>query len=120
MLHFSRFLTYLLRHTIFIILLVVISTISVNFRVKDRIFLVPIRILFSLTNIFIYTHGCQSPDLDLTILRFFDSTYSKRLRSFKDLSDHSRSVGSYDFNDPKQLWFLIIFFNLTEGLVGPK
>ena len=65
-------------------------------------------------------HSCQNPDLDLTILRFYDSTYSKRSRSFKDLSDRSGSVGSHDFDDPKQLWFLIIFFNLTEGSVGPK
>ena len=65
-------------------------------------------------------HGCQNPNLDLTILRFYDSTYSKRSRSFKDLSDRLGSIGSPDFDDPKQLWFLIIFFNLTEGSVGPK
>ena len=46
-------------------------------------------------------HGCQNPDLDLTILRFYDLTYSKRFKSFRDLSDHSRLVRSYDSNDPK-------------------
>ena len=73
-----------------------------------------------LQNKFTRKHGCQNPDLDLTILRFYDSTYSKRSRSFKDLSDRSGSVGSHDFDDPKQLWFLIIFFNLTEGSIEPK
>ena len=47
-------------------------------------------------------HGCQNSDLDLTILRFYDSTYSKRSGSFKDLSDRSESVESYDSNDLKQ------------------
>lgn len=64
-----------------------------------------------------YVHGCQNPDLDFTILRFYDLTCPKRSKSFKDLSDRS---GSYDFNDSKQFWFLVIFFNLTEDSVGPK
>ena len=46
-------------------------------------------------------HGCQNPDLDPTILRFYDPTYSKRSKSFRNLSDHSGLVGSYDSNDPK-------------------
>ena len=65
-------------------------------------------------------HGCQNPDLDPTILRFYDSTYPKRSKSFKDLCDHSRLVELYDSNNPKQPWFLVIFFNLTEGIVGAK
>ena len=65
-------------------------------------------------------HGCQNPDLDPTILRFYDPTYPKRSKSFKDLYDRSRSVGSYDSDDPKRHWFLVIFFNLTKGSVGPK
>ena len=47
-------------------------------------------------------HGCQNPNLDPTILRFYDLTYSKRSKSFRDLSDHSRLVRSYDSNDPKR------------------
>lgn len=65
-------------------------------------------------------HGCQNPDLDLTILRFYDLTYPKRSKSFKDLCDRSGLVGSYDFDNPKQPWFLVIFFNLIEGSVGSK
>ena len=45
-------------------------------------------------------HGCQNPDLDPTILRFYDLTYPKRFKSFKDLCGHSGSVGSYDSDDP--------------------
>ena len=67
-----------------------------------------------------YQHGCQNLDLDLTILRFYDSTYPKRSKSFKDLCDRSGSVGLYDSDDPKRSWFLVIFFNLTEGSVEPK
>ena len=54
------------------------------------------------------------------ILRFHDLTYSKRSKSFKDLYDCSESVGSYNSDDPKRHWFLVIFFNLTGGSVGPK
>ena len=46
-------------------------------------------------------HGCQNPDLDSTILRFYDPTYPKRSKSFKDLCERSGSVGSYDSDDPK-------------------
>ena len=66
------------------------------------------------------THGCQDPDLDPTILRFYDLTYPKRSKSFKDLCGRSGSVGLYDSDDPKQYWFLVIFFNLIKGSVGPK
>ena len=69
---------------------------------------------------FSYAHGCQNPDLDPTILRFYDLTYPKRYKSFKDLCGRSGSVGSYDSDDPKQSWFLVIFFNLIKGSVGPK
>ena len=65
-------------------------------------------------------HSCQNPDLDPTILRFYDLTYPKRSKSFKDLCGHSGSVGSYDSDDPKQSWFLVILFNLIKGSVGPK
>ena len=65
-------------------------------------------------------HGCQNPDLDPTILRFYDLTYPKRSKSFKDLCGRSGSIGSYDSDDPKQSWFLVIFFNLIKGSVGPK
>ena len=47
-------------------------------------------------------HGCQNPNLDPTILQFYNPTCPKRSGSFKDLYDHSRSVGSYDFDDPKR------------------
>ena len=67
-----------------------------------------------------YEHGCQNPDLDPTILRFYDLTYPKRSKSFKDLCGRSGSVGSYDSDDPKQSWFLVIFFNLIKGSVGPE
>ena len=67
-----------------------------------------------------HIHGCQNPDLDPTILRFYDLTYPKRSKSFKDLCSRSESVGSYDFDDPKQSWFLVIFFNLIKSSVGPK
>ena len=49
-----------------------------------------------------HNHGCQNPDLDPTILRFYDLTYPKRSKSFKDLCDHSISVGSYDSYYPKR------------------
>ena len=52
------------------------------------------------------THGCQNPNLDPTILRFYDHTYLKWSRSFKDLYDRSRSIGLYDSdnsNDPSFL-----------------
>ena len=65
-------------------------------------------------------HGCQNSDLDLTILRFYNSTYPKWSKSFKDLCNRSGLVGSYDSDDPKQPWFLVIFFNLIEGSVEPK
>ena len=65
-------------------------------------------------------HGCQNLDPDPMILRFYDPTCPKRSGSFKNLCDRSRLVGSYDSDDPKQSWFLVIFFNLTEGLVGLK
>ena len=65
-------------------------------------------------------HGCQNFDLDSTILRFYDPTYPKRSKYFKDLFDHSKSVGLYNSDDPKRPWFLVIFFNLIEGLVKPK
>ena len=59
-------------------------------------------------------------NLSPTILRFYDLTYPKRSKSFKDLCDCLGSVGSYNSDDPKRHWFLVIFFNLIEGLVGPK
>ena len=65
-------------------------------------------------------HGWQNPDLDFTILRFYDPACSKRSESFKNLCDCSKSVGLYDSDDPKRLWFLVIIFNMTEGLVGSK
>ena len=65
-------------------------------------------------------HGCRNPDLDPMILRFYDFTYPKRSKSFKDLYDHLRLVGLYNSDDSKQHWFLVIFFNLTEDSVGPK
>ena len=67
-----------------------------------------------------WIHGCQNPDLDSTILRFYDSTCPKRFKYFKDLCGRSGSVGSYDFADPKRPWFLVIFFNLTASSVRPK
>ena len=45
-----------------------------------------------------YDHGCQNPDLNLTILQFYDPTYPKQSGSFKDFCDRSRS---YDFDDHK-------------------
>ena len=57
------------------------------------------------------------------ILQFYDFTIPpapKRSRSFKDLCDHLGLGGSYDSNDPKRFWFLVIFLNMTKGLVGPK
>ena len=69
----------------------------------------------------LYTrHGCQNPDLDLMILRFYDPTCPKQSKSFKDLCDRLGTIRLYDSDDPKRPWFLVIFFNLTEGLVGPK
>ena len=67
-----------------------------------------------------HDHGCQNLDLDLTILWFYNPTCQKQSGSFKDLCDCSRSVRSYNSDNPKRSWFLVIFFNLTEGLVGPK
>ena len=49
-----------------------------------------------------YQHGCQNPNLDPTILRFYDLTYLKRSKSFKDLCDRSGLVGSYNSDDPKR------------------
>ena len=54
------------------------------------------------------------------ILWFYDPACPKRFRSFKNLCDRLGSVRSYNSNDPKRSWFLVIFFNLTKGLVGPK
>ena len=48
-----------------------------------------------------YHHGCQNPDLYPIILRFYDSTCPKRSGSFKNLCDHSGSVGLYDSDNPK-------------------
>ena len=62
-------------------------------------------------------HGCQIP---IWILQFYNPISPKRSRSFKDFCDCSRFIGSYDSNDPKWLWFLVIFFNLTECSVWPK
>ena len=67
--------------------------------------------------IYIY-HGCQNPDLDPSILWFYDLTYPKRSGSFKNLCDRLGSVGSHDFD--KRLLFLVMFFNLIEGSVGLK
>ena len=67
-----------------------------------------------------FNHGCQNPNLNPTILRFYDLTYPKRSKSFKDLCGRSGSVGSFDSDDPKQSWFLVILFNLIKGSVGPK
>ena len=64
--------------------------------------------------------GCQNFDLDPAILWFYDSTYPKQSKSFKDLCDHSESVGSYVSDDPKRPWFFVIFFNLTEDSIEPK
>ena len=55
--------------------------------------------------------GCQNFNLDLTTLRFYDSTYPKQSGYFKDFCDSSGSVGSYNSNDLKRSWFLVIFFN---------
>ena len=49
-----------------------------------------------------FNHGCQNPDLNPTILRFYDLTYPKRFKSFKDLYDHSRLVGLYNSDDSKR------------------
>ena len=46
-------------------------------------------------------HGYQNPDLDPMILRFYDPTCPKQSGFFKNLCNCSRSVGSYDSNDPK-------------------
>ena len=69
-------------------------------------------------------HGTNKPSpccivvkIPIWILRFYNLTCPKWFESFKHLCDH---LGSYNFNDPKQSWFIVIFFNLTEGLVGPK
>ena len=53
-------------------------------------------------------------------LQFYNPTCPKQSESFKDFCDHSGLVGSFDFDNPKQPWFLLIFFNLTEGSIGPK
>ena len=65
-------------------------------------------------------HGCQNSDLDPMILRFYDPICPKRSRSFKDLCNRLGSVGSYNFDDPKQPRLLVILFNLTEGSIGLK
>ena len=44
------------------------------------------------------SYGYQNPDLNLTILRFYDLTCPKRSGCFKDLSDCS---GSYDSDNSK-------------------
>ena len=41
-------------------------------------------------------YGCQNPNLDPTILRFYNPTYPKRFGYFKGLYDRSGSVESYD------------------------
>ena len=46
---------------------------------------------------------------DLTILRIFQGSF-----------DRSGSVGSYDSNNPKRSWFLLIFFNLIKDSFGSK
>ena len=46
-------------------------------------------------------HGCQNPDLNSTILQFYDLTCPKRSESFKNFCDCSGLVGSYDSDDPK-------------------
>ena len=48
-------------------------------------------------------HGCQNPDLDPTILRFYNLTYPKRFEFFKDLSDR---LQSYDLMIPNDSAFL--------------
>ena len=45
-----------------------------------------------------HKHSCQNLDLDFMILQFYDPTYPKRSKSFKDLSDCS---GSYNSDDSK-------------------
>ena len=47
------------------------------------------------------------------ILWFYDLTWPKRFRSFKDLCNCSGLVGLYNSNDLKRSLFLVIFFNLT-------
>ena len=47
----------------------------------------------------------------------FTISLAQKIRSFKDFCDRS---GLYNSDDPKRSWFLIIFFNLIEGLVGSK
>ena len=54
---------------------------------------------------------------DPTILR---SHLLKTIQIFQGSCDHSRSVGSYDSDNPKWSWFLVIFFNLTKCSVGRK
>ena len=82
-------------------------------------------------SVFTLTHTAQLPitsnnekimivKIPIWILRFYDLTYSKRSKSFKNLNDHSGLVRSYDSNNPKWPLFFVIFFNLTEDLVGPK
>ena len=58
--------------------------------------------------------------IPIWILRFYDPTYPKQFGTFKDLCDHLGLVRSYNFDNPKRSWFLVIFFNLTEDSVGPK
>ena len=53
-------------------------------------------------------------------VRFYNPTCPKRFESFKDLYNRSGLVGSYNFDNPKRPWFLVIIFNLTESLVGPN
>ena len=47
-----------------------------------------------------FKHGCQNPDLDPTILRFYDPTCQKLSGFFKDFCDHSGLVKSYNSDDP--------------------
>ena len=56
----------------------------------------------------VYTHIYMVVEISIWILRFYDPTCPKRSESFKNLCDHSESVGSLESYDP------------TEGSVGPK
>ena len=51
----------------------------------------------------VYIHySCQNPNLDSTILQFYDPTCLKWSGSFKDFCDRSRLVELYDSNNSKQ------------------
>ena len=65
-------------------------------------------------------YGYQNLDLDPTILQFYDLTCPKQSGTLKDLCDRLRLVESYNSDDPKRYWFIVIFFNLTKDSVGPK